>query len=173
MKNNIYIRIAEPKDAEKVHNLMVKVLSLLIDKSIYVCEDFDFVKQQIETDSGFALCACDVNNDEIIGVFLCHYPKLADYNIGRDIGLDDNALFQVVHMETAAVLPEYRGQGLQVEMFKFAETIIDKGKYHHLLGLVSPYNPPSIKSFEKSGYIQVITKEKYDGRLRHIYHKIV
>ena len=82
-------------------------------------------------------------------------------------------LDKVVHMESVAVLPEYRGYHLQEKMLRYAEECIDKKQYSYLLATVSPDNPASYHSFEKCGYALVMTKEKYGGLLRRIYEKCI
>ncbi len=73
-------------------------------------------------------------------------------------------------MESVAILPEARGMGLQHRMMIEAERYIGE-EYHYLIATVSPYNPPSYTSTEKAGYENVLTKEKYGGKLRRIYLK--
>lgn len=94
-------------------------------------------------------------------------------NLGRDIDLDEDKLKQGVHMDSAVVLPEYRGMALQSKMLKYAEEYIDKNKCKYFIATVSPENPASYKSLEKNGYQLMVTKEKYGGLMRRIYLKEV
>lgn len=166
------IRLATTKDIKKIHNLMQKVHKDLKDKSLYVCDDLDYVTNQItDRDAGFGVVALSFNR--IVGSFIFRYPHFSDDNLGRDIHLDETLLDEVVHMESAVVLKHYRGRGLQLKMLRYAESIIDKRKYHYFLATVSPNNLASCKSFEKNGYKHMLTKEKYDGLIRRIYMKIV
>ena len=50
--------------------------------------------------------------DRLAGVFTVLHPGLQEQNYGYDLGLGERELLQVIHMDTAAVHPHYRGQGL-------------------------------------------------------------
>ena len=172
------IRKAEVNDAEAIYAVMKKAEEALEDKSLYVCDVLDYVKSHIETasnnvdENGFCVVACN-ENKKIVGIFIIRYPKKADDNLGKDIELSDTELLKVVHMESTAVLPEYRGNRLQEKMLRYAEGFIDKKKYHYLMATVSPDNPASYLTFENCGYQLMQTKEKYGGLLRQIYLKYV
>lgn len=169
MKDKFFIRQAAPEDAEAIYNVMVQTVETLEDKTLFVCDDLAYVKEQLEK-SGFGVVACS-EDGEIAGSFLFRYPDLAEDNLGRDVGVPDNRLAQVVHMESAVVLPEYRGNHLQERMLQFGEKLIDRTKYRFLMVTVSPDNPASYLTFERNGYELMVTKEKYGGLLRRIYQK--
>ena len=169
MSHKFHIRKAVFEDAKAIHNMMLKVEAALEDKTLYVCDDYKYVERHLEKE-GFALVACS-EKDEVVGSFLVRFPKAAEDNLGRDIGLAEEVLDKVVHMESVAVLPECRGYHLQERMLRCAEEMIDKNEYSYLLATVSPDNPASYLSFEKCGYSLVLTKEKYGGLLRRIYQK--
>ena len=163
------IRRATPNDAGKIHAIMQRVTDALSDKSLFVCDDLAYVQTQLQS-GGFGVVACNSDN-EIVASFLFRYPHMAQDNLGRDVNLPEDKLETVVHMDSAVVLPEYRGHHLQERMLRYAENLIDKKSYHYFIATVSPNNPASYLSFERSGYSLVVTKEKYGGLLRRIYMK--
>lgn len=170
-KDEIMLRTAQIEDAEAIHSIMQKVYDLLDDKTIYVCDDLEYVTEHIE-ERGLGVVA--INSDKnIIASFILRYPNDSEDNLGRDIGLSEDELNSVVHMETAVVLPEYRGKGIQKLMLDYAEKLINKNDYNIFMATVSPDNPASYKTFEKAGYKHVLTKEKYGGLKRRIYLKRV
>lgn len=114
-----------------------------------------------------------IKESGIVASFIFRYPDNSADNIGRDIGLPEEELSSVVHMESVVVLPEYRGKHLQEKMLTYAEGLIDTQVHNCFLATVSPENPASYKSFEKCGYELVTTKEKYGGLMRRIYRKVV
>ena len=172
MKNsNLKIRKAVCQDAKAIHDIMLRTAESLDDKSLYVCDDYEFVKRHIDQE-GFGLVVCN-DVEEIVAGFLFRFPGAAEDNLGRDILLSEEELEKVVHMESVVVLPEYRGNHLQEKMLRYAETLIDKTKYKYLLATVSPDNSASCRSFENYGYQVAITKEKYGGLIRRIYKKSV
>lgn len=170
-RDEILFQLAAKEDAKEIHELMEQVYKELEDKSLYVCDDMEYVNRHI-SGAGFAVKASNYDG-KIVGVFIFRYPGTQDDNLGRDVGLEEGELSKVVHMESAVVLPEYRGRGLQSKMLKYAEELIDKNKYKYFMATVSPNNPASYKSFEKNGYELMLTKEKYDGLVRRIYLKKV
>lgn len=168
-KKDIVLRIATKEQANEIHSVMEEVYNRLEDKTLYVCDDLEYVKTHVEGE-GFAVVACD-SNSKIVGSFIFRYPMQSEDNLGRDIGLSDSQLEKVVHMESSVVLPEYRGQGLQLSMLRYGEELIDRSKYKYLMATVSPDNKWSYNSFENNGYSLITTKEKYDGLMRRIYLK--
>lgn len=176
LTKNFMIRKAQLADAEAIYEVMLKAEEALEDKTLYVCDDLEYVKLHIivpenEVNSnGFGVVGCD-ENGKIVGSFIIRYPKNSEDNLGRDVDLSDAELLQVVHMESAAVLPEYRGNHLQEKMLRFAENLIDRNRYQYFMATVSPDNPASYLTFEKCGYQLIKTKEKYGGLMRRIYLK--
>lgn len=165
------LKIAGEEDAEQISALMKEVYERLEDRSLYVCDGIDYVKRHIR-DEGFIVIA-GTPDGKPVGSLLVRYPRLQEDNLGRDLGFSEEELPKVVHMESAVVLPEYRGNALQSRMLTYAEEQIDKRKYVHFLATVSPDNPASYKTFEKHGYRCRMTKEKYGGLMRRIYWKKV
>ena len=165
-----YIRIAEEKDAQKIHNLMVEVYEQLENKSLYVCDDLAFVKRHISHE-GFTVVAC-TKEDKIVGSLILRIPDEED-NLGKDIGFSEEKCQSVIHVESAVVAPLYRGNALQRRMLQIAEVMIDRVKYSYLMATVSPENPASYKTLESLSYELIVTKEKYDGLMRRIYRKVL
>lgn len=169
MKGQEFIfRVAEAKDAKKIHNLMVEVYEQLENKSLYVCDDLAFVKRHISHE-GFTVVAC-TKEDKIVGSLILRIPDAED-NLGKDIGFSEEECQRVIHVESEVVAPLYRGNALQRRMLQIAETMIDRVKYSYLMATVSPDNPASYKTLESLGYELIVTKEKYDGLMRRIYRK--
>jgi GNAT superfamily N-acetyltransferase len=157
------------KDAEKIHKAMRRVYDFLEDKSLYVCDDLAYVKRHINKE-GMVIAAED-NSGKIAAGLIVRYPMRAEDNLGRDIGLEEDELKTVVHMESVFVLPEYRGHKLQIKLLEYAEKLTDTGQFKIFLATVSPENTASCKSFEQSGYELYAVKEKYGGLQRRIYCK--
>ena len=169
MKNNDFtIRVADGTDAQTIYDLMVEVYEQLENKSLYVCDDLEFVKRHISQE-GFTVAACS-KEDKIVGSLILRIPDAED-NLGKDIGFSEEECQRVIHVESAVVAPLYRGNALQRRMLQIAETMIDRVKYSYLMATVSPDNPASYKTLESLGYELIVTKEKYDGLMRRIYRK--
>ena len=89
----------------------------------------------------------------------------------HNILLTSENLKRVVHMDSASVLLQHRGHGLESEMIAFAENLIDTSKYCYSFATVAPENMASLKSLEKNGYQEMVTKEKYGGVTRCVMMK--
>ena len=171
MSNEFFLKIAAAEDADEIHSLMQTVYDRMEDKSLFVCDDMEYVRSHI-SEEGFTVIAQNTKG-RIIGSFIFSYPGMGSGNLGKDIGLAAAELEKVVHVDSAVVLPECRGNGLQLKMLRFAEELIDKDRYRYFMATVSPDNPASYRSLEKNGYKLMVTKEKYGGLLRRIYLKKV
>lgn len=172
------LRIAEERDAGEIHAVMTTVHEGMENKELFVCDSSEFVREHISRE-GFTVAACD-EQGRIVGSLIVRFPGLHEDNLGRELGLSEELLYQVAHMESAVVLPEYRGRGLQTDMLRLAEERIVKlgaavspygRQIRYLMGTVSPENPASYRSCEKCGYRLLTVKEKYGGRLRGIYYR--
>lgn len=168
-ENKIIYKTATKEQSEIIHKTLSEVYENLENKNTFVCDTLTEVKDCIEK-NGFGIIAYN-KKKKIIGIFLVRYPGISESNLGKDIGLSKEELLKVVHMESAVVIPEYRGNGLQQKMLQYAETIIDKNKYKYFMATVSPDNPASFKSLEKNGYVHITTKKKYNNISRRIYLK--
>ena len=93
-----------------------------------------------------------MDNDRIAAVFSVLYPGLCSYNYGYDIGLRDEELLRVVHMDTAAVHADYRGHGLQGKMVQLAEKELSGNGERILLSTVHPENRFSLSNMLGQGY---------------------
>lgn len=171
MKEEIILRVVKKEEAEVVYQVMQEVYDRLENKALFANSDMDYIRAHIEAE-GFLVGAYDAFG-KMAGNFMVRYPMEAEDNLGRDIGLKQEELCKVVHMESAVVLPEYRGQHLQVKMLQYAEHVIDKERFWYFMATVSPDNPASYRSFEQNGYQLMMTKEKYGGFIRRIYCKKV
>ena len=89
------------------------------------------------------------------------------FNLGYDLNFSAEDLMRVVHMDTAAVHPDYRGQKLQHRMMLHAEKEL-AGKI--LLCTIHPDNRYSLNNVLKQGYTIEKKLEKY-GSIRYLLRK--
>lgn len=123
------------------------------------------VREMMEHDRVGAWLAED--GDRIAAVFCIVYPGMEDFNIGYDLGFTDEELKRVVHMDTAAVHPDYRGRGLQNRMMLHAEQEL-VGRI--LLCTIHPDNCYSLNNALKLGYTIEKKTERYDS-VRYVLRK--
>ena len=169
MDNTFTIRLAGPEDAVKVHDIMAKAYESLSDKSFFICDDLPYVENIINNpQEGFALlCMAD---DKPAGTLLVRFPGFREDNLGRDLSLGEDKLMNVVHMESAAVLPEFRGNGIQKKLLFYGKDYLAEHfpDIRYIAATVTPLNMPSRKSFKAAGFKDMLTKEKYNGYMRII-----
>lgn len=192
MKDNYTLRQATLEEAHEIWSVMDICYHALEHKEYFICDDLDYVKD-ILSGHGLGVVACD-ERGKIVGNLLIKYPGLNEENLGYDVfrkaedSSDDNSnssslyrecsimlsednLMRVLHMDSASVLPEHRGHGLEHRMIAFAETLVDTSKYHYAFATVAPENTASLKSLEKNGYQVMVTKEKYGEFVRSVIMK--
>ena len=113
----------------------------------------------------------DNRKDIPAGLFFLEIPGLSEHNLGHHVNFSEEELKKVVHMDTAVVLPEHRGHGLQSRLMEFPEKELKAAGYTHLMGTVHPENRYSHRSFEKIGYRVVWSGLKYGGKPRDLMQK--
>ena len=169
MKDNYTLRPATLDDAYEIWTVMDISSKTMEHKEHFICDDLDYVKE-ILTGRGFGIVACNADG-KIVGNLLVKYPGLDEENLGYDVCFTPNNLNRVLHMDSASVLSEHRGHGLERKMITFAETLVDTSKYCYSFATVAPENTASLKSLKKNGYQLMVTKEKYDGFIRCVMMK--
>lgn len=108
--------------------------------------------------------------DRLAAAFDILHPGLDSFNYGYDLGLTEEELLQVVHMDTSAVHRDYRGQGLQRKMVHTAEEELSGQGKRILLCTVHPENRYSLNNMLNQGYAIQKRVEKY-GSERFVLRK--
>ena len=112
-------------------------------------------------------------NEKVVAYALFRIPGTSPDNLGKDIGLPNTELLNVVHIETIVVHPDFRGNSMQLELIKQLEQKSMDHKKSHILCTVSPDNIYSLNNFLKSGFTIITNLPKYGGFNRHILYKKV
>lgn len=159
------------EDIDLVMALMEQVKAGMSCPDWYVTDDRTYMEQHI-ADRGFLLLA-ETKEGETAGFFVVDIPVAACENLGTDMGLSPEDCRLVVHMDSAAVLPLYRGNHLQKRLVEAAERELAGMGYLHYFCTVHPENHASLRTMQQCGYTIVKTTRKYGGLLRHILYKYV
>lgn len=167
MKRNITYAVKE--DMDEIEHIMNQVLGSMEHKEWYVTDDRAFLERHIEKE-GYILKYME--NETIAGFLVVRHPGVATDNLGREIeNCNEELLGKVAHMESAAVLPAYRGQRIQKKLLEAAEEQERKLGMHYLMATVHPDNVYSCANLETLGYRCLKETSKYGGLPRLILYK--
>ncbi len=164
----IKIREATMADVPWLHQVDLAVLESIPDKELFCIEDKAFLRRHIQAE-GFTLIACA--EDVPAAYVQVRIPGYAQDNLGLDASLDQGQLPLVGHVESVAVLPGFRGLGLQRQLTAAAEEMMARRGLVWSMATVAPQNPHSLGNFTSMGYCVVCEKEKYGGHKRCILLK--
>ena len=170
MDKRLKISRASYEDVPKIMEIMETANRLVKDEEWFFMDTEEFTRQHIE-EKGFTLKA---EEDGCMAGFLSvRFPGEEHDNLGVHLSLSDEEMKQVAHMETAAVLPEYRGRGIQKSLMCKAEEILRDMPYHYLMGTAHPDNTYSVNNFLKLEYDIVDEGLKYVGLPLYVFCKRV
>ncbi|HJC47815.1 MAG TPA: GNAT family N-acetyltransferase [Candidatus Lachnoclostridium pullistercoris] len=136
----------------------------------YVTDGEEFFEAHMG-EEGFVLTARDGESSRLAGFLAVRIPGLAEDNLGRFLGLEEEELKKTAHMESAAVAPLFRGNGLQGRMMAEAERMLKERGFDRLMGTVHPENRYSRNHFLRLGYRTAARARMYGGLPREIMEK--
>ena len=166
----VIIEYATIEDLPIIMQTMHKALELVEDKSWYAVDSEEFVRNCIEK-QGFTLKA--LVDGEFAGFLTVRYPWKDDDNLGDYIGLSEDEKMYVAHMESAAVLPEYRGLRIQNKLMAKGFELLKETEYRYVMGTAHPDNIFSVNNFLKLGYEIVADVKKYGGLRRYVFSQTI
>lgn len=163
------IQLAAPEQVDEIFAVMSGVAARMEHPEYYVTDDRDYVARHISQE-GFTLLWTE--EARVAGFLIVHLPRPGEeHNLGNDLGFSPRQCLLSAHMESAAILPQFRGKGIQKKLIAAAEDRVRNLGYRYSLCTVHPDNLPSLKSLQSLGYRVAATKLKYGGKLRHIMKK--
>ncbi len=164
-----HITYAAMEDVSVLQAIMETALANIQQKDWYVADDGEFIRRHIKKE-GYTL-KYTVGNT-IAGFLIVRHPVFAEDNLGKYLSdWTGETLTKVAHMESSAVLPEFRGQKIQKKLLQAAEKIEWERGTRYLMGTVHPDNIYSAANLEQLGYECLLETEKYGGLRRKIVCK--
>lgn len=153
------ITIAKREDGPAICRLMAEAFCLLKDPSWYCTDTEEYIMEHLENPRrGVVFKASE--EGKLAGFFLIHFPeKKEGYPEGTAL------------MDSLAVGPAFRGQGLQRELLKAGEIYLSSTSYRRLEATVHPENRYSLNNFLSLGYHIRSTELRYGGLPRHVLQK--
>lgn len=165
------IRKADACEIETIVQIIQTVHSGMSKPEWFAADNADYTRSQLLAGTSIAYIAIEKTSLTPAGVFLAAFPGSSPENLGLDAGLSEEELPYVAHMDSAAVLPDFRGCHLQKLMMQTAEKDLHSAGYRYLCCTVHPENRYSLNSVLSLGYQTVTTCEKYGGYLRSVLMK--
>jgi len=163
-------------DKENIDEIMVlqnEVVSQLKNPDTFAMDSREFILNEVlDKNKGRAIGV--YANNRLIAFRTVSFPGKSPSNMGAELGLPEDELDHVVHLEATVVHPEYRGNRLQAKMIKHTFNIVYKLGYYHILCTVSPFNYPSLKNVMDAGLvIKALGRREgpYEGKWRFLLHR--
>ena len=157
------------ENVSEINNIMQIAKSRIADSSWFFADNEDFIKRHI-TNEGFIIKA--VIDQHISGFLIVRFPGVAKDNLGNYLHLDQIELMKVAHMESTAVLPEYRGRHILYSLINCAESYLEPTDYSRFMATVHPDNKYSWRNLERLGYNILLSIEKKGYLPRHVVCKM-
>lgn len=165
--DNFQVREARYKDVPEIMNIIDVAIENLPNKNMFYADTKEFIEKHIE-EKGFSLVA--LKEEKIAGYIVVRFPKQDEDNLGKHVK-EKIDLNKVAHMESTAVLPEFRNNGIQKLLLEKAEDKLKDTEYCYYMGTVAPDNEYSLKTLLGRKYTVIDTAKKYGGLQRNIMYK--
>lgn len=168
---NFVIEKAVCADYQLFADIIQSVWDSMEQKDWFMADNADYTYHMLSTGQGTGYKAIHKDTKQVAGVFMTTIPGLDESNLGYDIGFSKSQLLETAHMDSVAILPEYRGQSLQLRLMQEGEKDLKEQGFHYLLCTIHPENQYSRNNALKQGYEFVLQKRKYNGNIRDILMK--
>ena len=165
---DLFFRKGTLADTEMYIRFLEEVKEGMQQKDWFYLDPPDLVREMMANGTMELWIAMD--GDRLAAAFAVLYPGLDSFNYGYDLGLTQEELLQVVHMDTSAVHKDYRGGGLQRKMVYTAERDLSGQGRRILLCTVHPQNHYSLNNMLQQGYLIQKHVAKY-GSERFVLRK--
>lgn len=165
------IRPAVSADAEAIHGIMVTVQREVAHsrdgagwtdaeraeaRDLFLISDLARVRRKLADPDGFgyvAEAAGEGGSPVVVAYHLAEVLRADDPgNLGRVAGVPERELGRVAEMDSVAVLPDWRGLGLQRRLAALCEEAAARRGCLHLVATVHPRNARSLGNFLAMGY---------------------
>lgn len=156
---------------QEIAELIESVWDQMEIKDWFVADSAEYTYKVLSEGKGTAYVAFEEESNRLAAIFMIVFPGKSEDNLGRDAHISEEELAFVAHMESAAVLPEFRGHKLQYRLMQEGEKELKKLGYRYLMCTVHPENKFSLDNVRNQGYKIMKIGEKYDGYWRAVLLK--
>jgi ribosomal protein S18 acetylase RimI-like enzyme len=162
------MRFLDENALQDILNLQELISRGLPSPEIFRMHDEDYFSSLFKSERSVIGVIVD---ESLIAYSLIYIPGKGEENLGRDVGLPEEELEHVAHLQAAVVHPAYRGNGLQKRMNAAHLRVIEEMGFEHVLCTVSPKNPFSLRNIFSNGFVVRGLKPKFEGAWRYIMYK--
>ena len=170
---NFKIRSCNRSNLEEIVEVQKIVVDKIDDKNIFIDTDVETIKEYLCDERLYAVRGVFSGNSLCAYLFLIFTPDHAEslskyiYNDKYNINIKD-----IVTLDTAAVLPDYRGNGLQRLLIQDAHNLAKEKNCNFLVTCVSPSNHFSLNNILKEEFCICRTIFLHDKKRILLYKKI-
>ena len=166
---NFTFRKGTVQDADRYIDLLTYIKSNMTQTQWFYIDEPDYIRRSLADGTMEVWFAQD--GDRIAGAFHIIYPGLHQDNYGYELDFSKEELLKVIHMDSAAVHPDYRGHKLQHRLMHLIEEELKiRFPGSILLTTVHPENLYSLYNVQALGYTVAKRLAKY-GSERYILRK--
>lgn len=166
IRNGCHKRLASVTDAGAIYRIMVEVQRELLyrceaegytdSRDFFLISDLDRVRSKLINPDGFGWIVEATDRDGIrrpVGYYLfAVLPMGSVSDIAEKPRTPESGLASVCEADSVAILPEWRGLGLQRELQKLGEDEARRRKCRYMIATVHPRNERSLRNFCREGY---------------------
>ncbi len=149
-----------------VMQLQFAVSESLSDPGLFEVSDMDLVQTMLGG-RGFMVGAWEEN--ELAGVLGVYYPGYAHENMGRLLGLPENELDSVAHLEFCCVHPGHMRKAMATHLLRHVLRELPTSR-SCAAASASPFNYPSLRNLMHEGLRIRAMAGLYGGKMRYVLH---
>jgi hypothetical protein len=158
----------DEESMQEMIGLQDLILGLLPHPEIFFPHDKDYFQKIFQHDRSVIGVKA---KDRLAAYSIIRIPGHEEDNLGRDIGLADDELARVAHLQATVVHPAFRGNGLQRKMAATHLRVIEDLGFKHVCCTVSPKNPTSLANIICSGLVIKDLRPKFGDWWRYIMYR--
>lgn len=163
------------KATESQYDIIVDLIrntcNTIEPKEWFAADADEYTSRMLKEGKAIGYMAIEAESANLAAIFMTLAPGISPENLGYDVGLSQDKLPYVAHMESVVVHPKYRGHKLQRRLMEDAEKDLKASGFRYLLATIHPENQYSMNNALSLGYKVMTVCEKYGGYLRAVLMK--
>ncbi|MDD2717997.1 MAG: GNAT family N-acetyltransferase [Candidatus Wallbacteria bacterium] len=153
----------------KILKIQEQAVKILEDRNIFQPDSAEFIRSWFRENHGFVIGAIDGN--KLVAYFAVFFPGNDPGNLGIDLGVGTADLKKIAQLESAVVIPAYRGNGLGLKLMRLAMKYSNVPDRCMTAALCSPANLQSLRAMFACGLKIRALVDKFSGKQRYIFFR--